>query len=125
VSRKTTVHGYYRAINEEPYVDGTWLVSRSELLDLYRAGAAVVNSARSAKTGKLETQVAHLESVVDRIAGADVWWKRLGSRMVMLRSARAKDARKRLVKRGCVPDELFYCLEAQEQQMSQSLASAP
>jgi len=81
---------------------------------LQRGGASLKAMGRVGqdRADDVESEIAELEDVVVQVAVMDDWSLRLGRYLSSLPD-RAQRAFRRLVKRGCVPDDLVYCLECQ------------
>jgi len=103
-------HSYQRAIGlSASALGGNWRLRADELYELLRVGAKAINSHRRGTSAQAGPQ--ELEHVVKKIAGADDWRRRLS---VSLRGlpTEAVQAVGKLVKLGCVPDALLWCISA-------------
>jgi hypothetical protein len=92
-----------------------WRLPESEIQQLFAEGGRAL---RVLGQTPVPEKAAHraiecLERILDRLTAADDWTKRLKSCLGELRNDRARRAFGALVRRGCVPDDLAYCIQCQ------------
>lgn len=102
---------YRRAIGDSKSGLGpTWRLSTDELFDLIRAGARAINGSSRPAPLHGPARGETLEEVVEALARADDWTRRLSGFLNDLNDTESKAAVRRLVRLGCVPDELAWCV---------------
>ena len=109
--------GYSRAIERYGHRSMAWKQGTSAAVALLQRGGASLRAMGSMFKGQDRaddhaSEVAELEAVVAQLAAMDDWSLRLESYLSSL-TDRARGAFRRLVKGGCVPDDLVQCLECQ------------
>ena len=109
--------GYCRAIERHGHQSMTWKQGPSAAAALIQRGGAFIRAMgpvfkRPDRADDFGSEIAELEDVVVQLAAMDDWSLRLGHYLSSL-TDRAQRAFRRLVKRGCVPDDLVNCLECQ------------
>jgi hypothetical protein len=92
-----------------------WRLPDSEIRQLFAEGGRAL---RVLGQTPVPEKAAHeaierLERILDRLTAADDWPKRLKCCLGQLRNDRARRAFDALVRRGCVPDTLAYCIRCQ------------
>jgi hypothetical protein len=103
-----------KTANEETG-ESAWRVPEKRIQHLFSAGRKARGALlRADRPLALRESVKRLREVVDALALADDWTRRL-SRSLELLHSESKRALEILVRRGCVPDELLICLEAQRE----------
>ena len=109
--------GYSRAIERHGHQSMTWKQGTSAAAALIQRGGASIKAIGPVFKGQdraddFGSEIAELEDVVVQLAAMDDWSRRL-RRYLRSLTDRGQRAFRRLVKRGCVPDDLVQCLECQ------------
>ena len=112
---------FIRALDDSA-PDGTgW---RRPMRDLYawlREAARHLRGARKASDDSSPSEhIEALEGVLDKLTKAHDWTRRFPSLVKKLEATKTLWAFERLVKLGCVPDALAFCIQQQEQTPSES-----
>jgi hypothetical protein len=103
---------YRRAIGiSKLHVARTWRRSPEDLFELIRAGARAINGSSRPAPIRHRPPEETVEGVVKALARADDWTRRLSAFLHELGTADARTAVTRLVRLGCVPDQLVWCVE--------------
>ena len=104
---------FLRAL-EDSAPDGTgWRRPKSDLYTWLREAAGHVQQERSAS-------IEALEGILDKLTKAHDWTRRFPSLVEKLEATHTLWAFERLVKLGCVPDALVFCIQEQERTPSES-----
>lgn len=104
------------AINQERSQGGrplemVWRRPEGQIRALLRAGGEALRAlGRGGPETARREQTERLEGVLDQIADADDWSRRLHTFYQALRTDRARFALTRLVRLGCVPHDLVRCV---------------
>ena len=103
---------YRRAIGiSKLRVARTWRRSPEDLFELIRAGSRAINGSNRPAPIHHRPPEETVEDVVKALAKADDWTRRLSDFLDGLGTADARTAVTRLVRLGCVPDQLAWCVE--------------
>lgn len=105
---------YIRAL--EGGARSSWRLPFNDVQRLIREGAFAFNDLR--KAGDETAFRGHLENLevaLDKLSRADDWTRRLRDLLKRLDTPTAKSALTKLVRLGCVPDAIDWCLQEQAQ----------
>lgn len=103
---------YRRALEDFPpeASDSVWKLPAQRMRKLRQAGIWEASPAERTALG-LDDEYS-LEAVIEKIARADDWPRRLSAVLKKLTDSDARRAVERLVKLGCVPDHVAWCVSA-------------
>ena len=90
-----------------------WKLPNDKIRALFQAGGQVLRAfGRKAPSEVPHEQIEHLERLVERLATADDWSRRLQTFLQRLRNERARVALTKLVRLGCVPHDLVRSVQS-------------
>lgn len=94
----------------------SWRLPFNEVRRLIREGAFAFNALRKASDeAAFRSHLDNLEVALDKLSRADDWTRRVRDLLKRLDTPAAKSALTTLVKLGCVPDAIEWCLQEQAQ----------
>jgi hypothetical protein len=88
-----------------------WRLSDAEIKALFAKGGEILRAGFNLKPANVAHEhIEQLEKVVDQLAAADDWNRRLCDFLATLQTETARNAFDSLVRFGCVPDDLADCV---------------
>jgi len=96
-----------------------WRLPDDQIREIFGTGGEALRAFNQKRLSRVpHDQIERLERILVRLAAADDWMSRL--KKVSELDSSAKTAFERLVRPGCVPDPLVYCIEQQERSISRA-----